>query len=288
MTKLRPNWGDRNQGFVMSVSKRPLVTFVVPAFNVPPDVLKESFQSIRAQTFEGFECIVVDESTDAGLAQACRLACAEDPRFIYVKPAQRIGLAGSLNLGIEKANGEWIARFDSDDICLPHRLEAQIAFLQQHPDVDILGGGLEIMNNEGITFATRRYPATHGEITKAMQLTTGIAHPTAMYRRSVVQNVGGYDPAFRFAEDLELWLRLMNVGARFANLQSTLVRYRQENVRRHRNHWKFNFRARTKNFSTSFLIRRMLGIAAVGAWTVIPARAQETIMKALLLRRTKR
>ena len=86
--------------------KPPRVSVIVPAFNESVTVLEESLASLMDQTFDDFECIVVDESTHPDLAQACESICARDARFRYVHPSQRLGLPGSLNLGISIARGE--------------------------------------------------------------------------------------------------------------------------------------------------------------------------------------
>src|SRR5947209_8445890 len=110
-------------------NNNPTVTVVVPSFNEEPHIVRASLESVRAQSFTDFECIVVDESTRPELAAACREICSEDSRFIYVHPTERLGLPKSLNLAISKARGQLIARFDSDDVCMPERLGLQVAFL---------------------------------------------------------------------------------------------------------------------------------------------------------------
>jgi glycosyltransferase involved in cell wall biosynthesis len=266
----------------------PLVTVVVPSFNEDPHIVRACLESIRTQTFADFECIVVDESTYPELAEACRAICAEDSRFIYVHPTERLGLPKSLNLAISKARGQLIARFDSDDICMPERLALQVTFLQAHPEISVVGGALDIISNEGKFLAHRYYPQTSTAIAKCMQLTTAIAHPTVMYRKVAIERHGGYNPDFRFAEDLDLWLRWMNAGLLFANLPQVLVQYRQDNTRRDQSHWRFNLRARTSNFSNQHSIRRVIGIACIATWVAIPKKAQEQIFKALVLRRRRR
>lgn len=265
----------------------PLVTVVVPSFNEDPSIVRASLESIRLQTFTDFECIVVDESTRPDLAEACRAVCAEDHRFIYINPTERIGLPKSLNLAISKARGQFIARFDSDDVCMPERLALQVAFLQAHPEISVVGGALDIINSEGYFLAHRRYPQTPTAIAKAMQLTTTIAHPTVMYRKEAIEQHGGYNPDFRFAEDLDLWLRWMNAGLRFANLPQVLVQYRQDNTRRDHRHWRFNLRARTANFTMKYLVRRVLGIACIATWGAMPKIVQEQVFKGLILRRRR-
>jgi glycosyltransferase involved in cell wall biosynthesis len=266
-------------------SRPPRVSVVVPAFNESAAALAESLGSLRAQTFLDFECLVVDESTRPDLAQACRLACKIDRRFRYVHPPTRLGLAASLNLGIGQARGELIARFDSDDVCLPHRLSLQVAYMDAHPEVGVLGGGLEIMSEDGRTLAFRDYPQDHATIEKRFQATTPIAHPTVMLRKSLIERHGGYDSSFRFAEDLDLWLRLLNHGVRFANLGSVLVRYRQDSTSRNTRHWQFNRRARMRNFSSRYLVWRVLGLLAIIVWAVLPASLQGRVFDGLLFRR---
>jgi glycosyltransferase involved in cell wall biosynthesis len=263
----------------------PRVTVVMPSFNEPTDVLRQSLDSMAAQTMGDFECIVVDESSQPNTAAVCRMLCERDARFRYIHPDTRIGLAASLNLGLSMARAPLIARFDADDICLPHRLERQVAFLEAHPDVDVLGGGLEIFTAEAGTIAIRDYPVDPDVIERRFQITTPIAHPTVMMRKSVLDRFGGYDPSFRFAEDLDLWLRLLNNGVRFSNLPEVLVRYRQQATARDSQHWKFNLRARVRNFSHIQLPMRLWGVLAIAVWRVIPQPIQEQIFCRLILRK---
>jgi glycosyltransferase involved in cell wall biosynthesis len=247
--------------------------------------VRASLESIRNQTFSRFECIVVDESTIPELAKACQSVCAEDPRFIYVHPAERLGIPKSLNLAISQARSGLIARFDSDDVCAPERFALQVAFLEAHPEISVIGGALNIISDDGQVLAHRRYPEDSDKIAQGMQLTTTIAHPAVMFRREAIEQYGGYNPEFRFSEDLELWLRWLNAGLRFANLPQALVQYRQNHTRRNQRHWYYNIRARTSNFSSNYLILRILGIACIATWAILPNIFQEQIFKFLILYR---
>jgi glycosyltransferase involved in cell wall biosynthesis len=267
------------------MSASPRVSLVVPSFNEAPEIVRASLASVRAQTMVDFECIVIDESINEARARACREACEADPRFYYVHPSERLGLPRSLNLGIARARAPLVARFDSDDLCQPDRLAQQVAFLDAHADVGVLGGALEIIDEGGMPVGLRHYPAAHAEIARRMQMTTALAHPTVMFRRALVERHGGYDASFRFAEDLDLWLRWLNAGVRFANLPQVLVRYRQQVTRRNPRHWRFNLRARTHNFAPSYLLRRTAGIGCIAVWSAVPGALQESIFRALILRR---
>lgn len=260
------------------------VSLVVPAFNETRDVLALSLGSIAAQSFSNFECLVIDESTDPESISACHDFCVQDKRFRYVHPEMRLGLAASLNLGISLAQGDLIARFDSDDVCMPSRLALQVAFMHTHPDVDVVGGGLEIISADGKTIAFRDFPLDHATIERRFQTMTPIAHPTVMVRKSVFLEHGGYDPTFLFAEDLELWLRLLNRGVRFANMKEVLVRYRQQNTCRNPIHWRYNLRARRRNFSIRQLPMRVLGICGMSVWGILPSGVQEHLYYSFLLR----
>lgn len=257
---------------------------MVPTFNEPEHILEQSLSSVMAQTFADFECIVVDESTHPEAAQACERICARDARFRYVHPIQRLGLAGSLNVAISMARGELLARFDSDDFCLPERLAVQVAFMEARPEVGVVGAGLELIDKKGRPTAVRRYPQSSEDIAKKLQFTNTLAHPTVMYRASVVKDHGAYDPTYLYSEDLELWLRWQNKGVIFANVPDILVRYRQAQTRRPRNHWKYNLRARVQHFSHRYFFRRLAGIACIGTWSILPPYIQETVFRFVLLK----
>lgn len=265
------------------MDKPPRVSVIAPCFNEPVEILEESLSSLMNQTFSDFECIIVDESTNLESAQACENICARDARFRYVHPARRLGLPGSLNLAISMARGELLARFDSDDICLPERLAVQVAFLDAHPEVGVVGAALELVDEKGYSTAVRRYPQFFAEIARNIHFTTTLAHPTVVYRASVAAIYGVYDSSYRYAEDLDLWLRWLNRGVLFANVPDVLVKYRQAHTRRHRNHWKYNLRARIRNFAFHNFSQRVVGIASIGAWSILPSSVQEMIFRFLLL-----
>ncbi len=266
------------------MTDEPLVSVVVPTFNEAPASLTASFDSLIAQTHANFECLVVDESSDPGLADACQALCRRDPRFRYIRPPERVGLAASLNLGIAQAVGAYIARFDGDDLCHPERLAAQVAYLQSHSDIDLVGCALEIIDDAGEVSALRRYPAEHDAIARRMQFTSAIAHPTVVIRAAVLQAAGGYDPRFRYAEDLELWLRLLGRGARFANLERPLLKYRQTSSERGDAHWRYNLRARMRHLSARHLPARVLGLAVIALWSATPGAVRRWVYGWAILR----
>jgi glycosyltransferase involved in cell wall biosynthesis len=273
--KLPLNWG---------ADMSPKLSVVVPCFNESVKNLDESFASLKNQTFSDFECIVIDESTNYESASYCKKLCDSDARFNYVRPKRRLGLAASLNLGISLANTEWVARFDSDDVCLLERFELQVNYLVKNPHIGVLGTGLQIINENGDILAYRNYPSSHDAIVDSFYFTTPIAHPTVLYKKELVVKNHGYNPGFKNSEDLDLWLRLLNAGVVFANLDEPLVKYRQAENKRGRAHWNFNLKARVNNFRIDGFFKRVLGIALIGSWLCIPETLQETIYKKIILR----
>lgn len=269
----------------MPHSNTPTVSILVPSFNEDPVTVENSFQGIREQTWSDFECLVIDESTDPQKAEAIRAECKKDARFRYIRPESRVGLAGSLNIGLAQARGSLIARCDSDDVCLPNRLTLQVHFLEKHPEVGIVGGAMEIIDDSGNTTGFRKYPQTHNAISKSMMFTNAMAHPTVLFRRSIVDLFGAYEPAFRYSEDLELWLRWLNAGVIFANLPNTVLKYRQQVTVRHGDNWSYNLKARWRNYSSQHWVLRIAGMLGVAVWSTIPASLQENLFRVLLFRR---
>lgn len=266
-------------------SSTPLISIIVPNFNEEQKLLFESLYSLKNQTYSNFEVIIVDESTELGLADFCKQQCNSDCRFIYIRPEQRLGLAASLNLGLQKASGIYIARFDSDDICHLSRFEKQVEFLEENKDIDIVGSWIDVINEKKDTIYKRKYPISHAEITRKFIFSSAIAHPSVMFRKALI-NSGDffYDPSFKYCEDLELWLRLLRKGARFANIPESLVFYRQEDSVRPGNHWMFNYKARKKNLVAPNYIWKFTVMNLILLWSLVPSWAQRVIYKRITLK----
>jgi len=268
-------------------SDSPRVSLLVPCFNEDIGILEKSLYSLRNQCFKDFECILIDESTDQNVANACRSFCDDDLRFTYIHPPKRIGLAGSLNLGIEMARGVYIARFDSDDICDPDRIALQVDFLDKNMEIGIVGSAIEIVDSEGRFLMQRDYPLKHVDIEKKFIYSNALAHPTVMFRKFLLTISGeAYDSEFRYAEDLEFWLRLLNHEVKFANLSNPLVKYRQQHTNRGKEHWKYNVKARIKNFSSPYKFAKIVAIIGILFWMILPVKIQRALFKVIQLRKS--
>lgn len=196
----------------------PIVSVVMPVYNTPEEYLREAIESILKQTFSNFEFVIIDDgSTDRNVKKV--IQSYQDKRIAYYYK-ENAGVANALNYGIKKATGTYIARMDSDDISLPERLEKQVAFLDAHPDISLVGALYERFPE----YCIPHLPQTVGLID--MLKWCPVAHPLVMFRKKDFESRHlFYDPAYR-TEDYELWGRALLAGLKFANIQEVLLKYR--------------------------------------------------------------
>ena len=136
------------------------------------------------------------------------------------------GLGNALKLGVENARYDICARMDSDDICLPDRFEKQLAYLEAHPECDIVGGQMtEFIDSPDNIVGRREVPLSNDEIYKFMKSRCALNHVTVMFRKQAVLKVGNYQDWF-WNEDYYLWVRMMMAGCKFANIPDVAVNVR--------------------------------------------------------------
>ncbi|MFT3789240.1 MAG: glycosyltransferase family 2 protein [Tepidisphaeraceae bacterium] len=204
----------------------PAVSMIVSVYNNAPFV-KHAVESILMQTFADWELIVIDDGSTDGTGEILQRFADSDCRIRLTRRANK-GRTVSLNEAIDLARGEFLARFDFDDLSLPERFEKQVAFLRANPDVVAIGSQIERIDPYGVLLDTPKHHLDHDGITHDLLAGSGwaIVHPVVMMRRDAVEKVGRYNPHFNDVEDLELFLRLGEVG-RLANLPDVLLKYRQ-------------------------------------------------------------
>lgn len=202
----------------------PLVSVVVPVFDPDPVFFRQSIDSVLTQTFTDIEVIVVEDPSARSGAQA--LAGITDPRLRHIVNSARTSLPQQHNRALAEARGRFICRFDADDICEPNRVERELSFLQSHPDIDVVGSGLTVIDESGAVIGARQYPGEHPAILSAMRRYNPIANSTVMFRREVYEKFGGWRDSVLPAQDYEWYSRLGAGGVRFANIAEPLVRYR--------------------------------------------------------------
>jgi len=230
----------------------PTISVLMPCYNAER-WLDESITSILSQTFSDFEFIIVNDGSRDKTLQKIEQYAASDDRIKVVDKANNTGLTDALNIGIRVACGEWIARIDADDVCEQQRLERQLAYVNEEPDMLLLGSGCSEIDSEGKLIKTHRYPRDHASLVDRLERSQGFfPHSSAFYRRDVVQHLGGYRKQFEVAQDCDLWLRLCVLG-RIGCVPEPLVRIRKHD--RQISHYKYNSRqlvlgcaARTSHF----------------------------------------
>jgi glycosyltransferase involved in cell wall biosynthesis len=251
------------------------VSIVIPVFNVDIKILHKSLESISKQTYSFYEVIIIDDSTDLECSKFCSDYCSFDNRFRYYKTEKRLGLSKSLNFGISISKYDLIARFDSDDICFLNRLELQINYLNRNNHIDVLGGAMQIINNLEEVKSIRLYPTETNKIRRGMQIDCSIAHPTVIFKKQLVTDHGGYDENFIYCEDVDLWLRWLNNGVIFSNLDVPLIKFRQDDYIRGSEHYKYFLKARLQNFNFKFMPFNFMGIFLLLLTQIVPDNIME-------------
>jgi glycosyltransferase involved in cell wall biosynthesis len=184
----------------------PLVSVLLAVHN-DARFLGAAVDSVFHQTRRDLELIVVDDaSTDETPAV---LAGVTDRRLVVLRNQERLGLAASLNRGLGRADGKFVARLDADDIALPQRLERQLARIRGAPRVAIVGSGVVDLTADGTQGKTHLMPAGSRALRWHALFSSPFFHPTVLVDRELVeQHALRYDPAFLESEDYDLWTRL--------------------------------------------------------------------------------
>ena len=185
----------------------PPVTVLMTVYNGMA-YLREALESVLKQTFVDFELLVIDDASTDG-SPAC-VESFRDARIRLVRNSRNIGQAASLNKGISLASSPFIARLDQDDLCLPDRLAAQISFLKEHAECAAVGSWLYWIDSKGrkTGVAGLRIHDFGSLLGILLGRATPLAHSTALFRRDIVEGMGGYDETFAPCEDYDLWCRL--------------------------------------------------------------------------------
>lgn len=185
--------------------------------------MEETIQSVLGQSYTDFELLIVDDgSTDNSPAI---IRSFHDPRIRVLENPERLKLSGALNRGFNEACGEYIARMDADDIALPLRLQKQVDFMDNNPEIGLCGTAIEIFGKDERT-RIDTYPPGTEEIKAYALFDCPFCHPAVMLRRELfADHMLRYDGSYYPTEDYELWARATTLFPT-ANLDEVLLRYR--------------------------------------------------------------
>ena len=207
----------------------PLVSVVMPIYN-GEKYLAETIESILAQTFSDFELILVDDASRDSSPEIMREYQRRDDRVRLLRADRNSGNSATRNRGIDAAGSEIIAFTDHDDVSLPTRLEKQIRFLQQNPEIGAVGVHSKFVKHDLTgSISIRATPRQHAPIVfRTFSGGIGLVGPALMIRARPLRAVGGFTPELRYAEEGDLFARLLlQTGVRFASIPEILYLQRQ-------------------------------------------------------------
>lgn len=201
-------------------SAAPSISVIIPHYN-RPDQLKEAVRSVTAQTLPPAEILIVD---DCSRPEVKREIESLSSVATIVHNGQNLGLAGSRNAGLAHAKSEWVSFLDDDDLYVPHKLERQVAYLREHPDCQLVGGGLRLVTPDGEDGYRGRTE------TRRLTLKDGLTGTAAMIQtilapRKLLLKMDGFDRRFRYMEDFELGIRLLAAGLNMHYLAEPMFVY---------------------------------------------------------------
>ncbi len=200
--------------------RKPLISVIMPVYNTPCEYLVDAVHSILTQTYKNFELIIIDDGSNSKTKAI--LKSFNDNRINLIFNENNLGLVATLNRGLSLASGEYIARMDSDDISLKNRFKKQVEFLEDNPEIGVLGTACAIFQKKEEDV----YLPCKDELIRELILAchSPFIHPSIMMRSSVLQDIQ-YDSNYPYCEDLALWIELFD-KTKFANLPEILIKYR--------------------------------------------------------------
>lgn len=203
----------------------PRVTVLTTVYN-GARYLDEALESILRDDFIDFEYVIVDDGSADATPEILARVAGRDPRVIVLRNETNRGIAAATNRGLAVARGEYIARLDADDVSLPGRLAREVAGLDAHPDVALVSMNYEWMDASGVVLGRSRRDHPPSVIEYLLNFSNALGgHSQVMFRRSVVEELGGYDESCDAALDYDLWSRIVRLG-RIVVLPEIGMRYR--------------------------------------------------------------
>lgn len=202
------------------------ISVVMPVYNTK-SYLREAIESILTQTFNDFELIIINDGSTDGSIDVIENYASLDKRIKVVSRENR-GISATRNEGVSLSSGKYIAWMDSDDISTSERLAIQYSYMEKTPDVLAIGTGVRLIDPDSDDLCEWKMPETHDDIDDFHMQGKGgaITFPSSMIRRSAINAAGGFRKDIVAAEDMDLFLRLAEIG-KIENIHPLLLLYRQ-------------------------------------------------------------
>ncbi|KYC39316.1 glycosyl transferase family A [Scytonema hofmannii PCC 7110] len=200
----------------------PKISVVIPAYN-SMQYLPETLESVLQQTFTDFEVLIINDGSSDNIIQwASEIT---DPRVKLISQKNQ-GVSVARNTGIAQSQGEYIAFLDADDLWEQTKLEKQVRYLDENPEVGLVHTSMALVDRNGKSTGRVMTSVAEGEVWKELVESNKIACSSVMVRRRCLEKVGGFEPNLHFAEDWDLWIRISSHYS-FAVLKEPLYYYRQ-------------------------------------------------------------
>lgn len=202
-----------------------LVTVLMSVHNEKREYLQIAINSIIAQTYKNIEFLIIDDASDRTCHDALKEIIRPYPFVKLLVNEQNLGITKSLHNGVKQAQGDYIARMDADDFSLPARLETQVGFLEENPQIDILGGAVVSFGTKSV-FMSPCNGMDDDQIKAELFFTSALCHPAVMIRKSFLRQYNlNYDENVNKGQDYDFWERCSIYG-RFAILKEVVLYYR--------------------------------------------------------------
>lgn len=205
----------------------PRVSVLLPCYNAER-YLPQCLDSLLAQAYRDFEIVAIDDGSEDATPRLLAEYSARDPRIRVSRNESNLGIIRTLNRGIDQSKGAYVARMDADDQAEPLRFHVQVAFLDAHPDVDLVSCSVRLIDTGGRVTGERRAWVTRPSACRYLTaFAPPLAHGATMARRACIETFKySMDPRALHTEDYELWTRLVRAGRRLANVPELLYRVR--------------------------------------------------------------
>lgn len=211
-----------------ATTNKPLVSVVMPVYNASL-YLKAAVESILYQTYPNIELIIVDDnSTDNswGILKGYKEQFPTRIKLVRTKKNLNCGGDACANVAISKASGQYIARMDADDIAAPNRIAKQVAFLESHPEVVLVGTQAHVIDKNGVVIGEKNEPVNQKDIHRAYFSYHPMIHPSVMIRSMIDGKKFSYSIEYDANNDYLTFFKLQCLGFKFANLPEKLLYYR--------------------------------------------------------------
>jgi glycosyltransferase EpsE len=222
-----------------NIQKNPFFSVLITVFN-DERFLPTALDSLLQQEFDDYEVIIVDDCSFDSTPAIINDYSSKFRSFKAIRNSENFGLGRSLTIGSESCRGEFIMRFDSDDVCFSNRMLVAFNYISSHPEIDILGSSAVIIDYHGTKTGLRSVPLKHADIANKVWACPFI-HPSVFLRRSAYHSIGGYDPSISRCCDYDLWFRAVKFNLHFHNIVEPLIYYRHDINTQRKNSTRYLF-----------------------------------------------